>query len=372
MNARRTLRVALDATPLSLHTGGIRRYLVELVQALAQMFPEDEYHLLSDRPGGLGPVEWTGLSNVQIHQPHLNRATKRWWSVGLPLELLRRQIDVFHGVDFSIPYLPRQPSVLTLHDLSPWQITSVQSVGSSRIRRRTPFLTNMATRFITPSDAIRCEVAGFFSVPKSRIFTTHLAPSTSLSIATLDNTEDTDGHKFQVKAPYLLYVGSTEPRKNLTRLIKAWRIARTEIADLSLVLVGTGHTCEREIFQERGLHLPGYLSDKEIAHLLSRASAFVYPSLYEGFGLPVLEAMQAAVPVITSSDAAITEVTAGAALQVDAKSQDQLGAAILRVIRDPHLRLQLQNNGRQRAQQFSWRSTAILTRAVYVDAIRSF
>jgi glycosyltransferase involved in cell wall biosynthesis len=116
----------------------------------------------------------------------------------------------------------------------------------------------------------------------------------------------------------------------------------------------------------------GSLSDTEIRGLLWGAIAFVYPSLYEGFGLPILEAMHAGAPVITSLDPAISEVTAGAAFQVDAAQTAALRQAIVDVLTNEPLRVRLQARGAERANQFSWRSTALLTRAVYVEALRRF
>ena len=372
MSRDRPLRVALDATPLSMRTGGIRRYVVELVRALAEQFPDDEYHLLSDQPAAGHAEEWADLPNIIRPPPRTNSLTAKWWSLGLPLELARRSVDVFHGTDFAIPYLPGRPAVLTLHDLAPWKPLPLRPPGSDRIRRRTPALVRIAGRIITPSHAVRREAAAFFSVPESKIRAAPLAVAAPLIPPAGSDSVEVLHRLLGIAKPYLLYVGSTEPRKNVPTLVGAWRQARCEVADLSLVLAGEGRGGPETSSEEPGLRKVGHLKDKEIALLLSGAAAFVYPSFYEGFGLPVLEAMAAGAPVITSKDPALTEVAAGAAVYVDAASQAQLSAAVLRVIRDPDLQRRLREEGRRRAGRFSWRSTASITRAVYVDAIRSF
>ena len=354
-----------------MRTGGIRRYVVELVRALAEQFPDDHYHLLTDQPDTQRPEEWANCPNIITDRLQSNPLTAKWWSLGLPMELARRDIDIFHGTDFAIPYLPERPSVLTLHDLAPWKPPPIRPPGSARVRRRTPPLVRIATRIITPSNAVRGEAADFFSIPESRIHATPLAATTRLTTSAAEDSAGMIQRRLGVKKPYLLYVGSAEPRKNLARLTEAWRRARGAVPSLSLVLVGEGHSGPEEAPEDPGLFLPGHLKDKEIAQLLSRTAAFVYPSLYEGFGLPVLEAMLAGAPVITSNDPAVAEVTAGAAVQVDGTSQEQLNAAVLRVIRDPALQRRLRENGRRRACRFSWQSTATITRAVYADAIRS-
>ena len=372
MSPARPLRVALDATPLSVQAGGIRRYVVELVGALAEQFPDDEYHLLTDQPVPARPEEWADLPNIVTEAPRSNPFASKWWSLGLPLEIARRRIDVFHGTDFAIPYLPQRPAVLTLHDLAPWKPAPLRPPGSHRVRQRTPALVRMATRIITPTDAVRHEAAEFFAVPESRIHATPLAAAAPPASPAEDDSPAEIGRRLGIEQPYLLYIGSAEPRKNVPRLVAAWRQARSKVPGLSLVLVGAGHSEPERAVGEPGLHLAGHLQNKEIAQLLSAATAFVYPSFYEGFGLPVLEAMRAGAPVITSRDPALTEVTAGAAVYVDAASQTELNAAVLQVIRDPDLQHRLREKGRRRARQFSWRSTASLTRAVYADAIRSF
>ena len=372
MSRDRPLRVALDATPLSMRTGGIRRYVVELVRALAEQFPDDEYHLLSDQPAAGCPEEWADLPNIIRLPPRTNSLTAKWWSLGLPLELARRGVDVFHGTDFAIPYLPGRPAVLTLHDLAPWKPLPLRPPGSDRVRRRTPALVRIAGRIITPSHAVRREAAEFFSLPESKIRAAPLAAAAPLTPPAGSDSVEVLHRRLGVAKPYLLYVGSAEPRKNVPTLVGAWRQARCEVPDLSLVLAGEGRSGPETSSEESGLRKVGQLKDKEIALLLSGAAAFVYPSFYEGFGLPVLEAMAAGSPVITSKDPALTEVAAGAAVYVDAASQAQLSAAVLRVIRDPDLQRRLREDGRRRAGRFSWRSTASVTRAVYVDAIRSF
>ncbi len=355
-----------------MRAGGIRRYVVELVAALAEQFPDDEYHLLTDQPGLSRPEEWSSFANVVTEAPPSNHFTSKWWSLGLPLELARRRIDVFHGTDFAIPYLPERPAVLTLHDLAPWKPPPVRPPGSNRVRQRTPALVRIATRIITPSDAVRHEAAEFFALPESRIRATPLAADAPPTSPAEGDSSDSLRPPPAMEKPYLLYVGSAEPRKNVPGLVEAWRKARLEISDLSLVLAGAGHLEPETAADEPGLHLAGHLTNKEITQLLSGATAFVYPSFYEGFGLPVLEAMRAGAPVITSKDPALAEVTAGAAVYVDAASQTELNAAVLRVIRDPDLQHRLREQGRRRACRFSWRSTASLTRAVYADAMRNF
>src|SRR3954452_6207337 len=149
------IRAALDGTPLTLTSGGLRRYTEELFRALHEEFPSDEYSLVSDQ---LTPAK--------------NILQKRWWSVGLPLELRRQQAAVFHGTDFAVPYLPVCASVMTIHDLSPWMNAEWHADAVvRRVRRRTPWLLRLglATMLITPTAAVRSQVVERFRIREDQI-----------------------------------------------------------------------------------------------------------------------------------------------------------------------------------------------------------
>lgn len=363
------MRIALDATPLTLATGGLRRYLVELTRGLARAFPGDELHLLTDQSAILFPPEWDGLPNVVVSAGQATPGRRRWWSMGLPLQLALRDIDVFHGVNFSVPYVPVRPAVMTVLDLSPWKTGPARATTAARIRRRTKQLFPVCNKIITPTEAIRRELHGQFGVPLSRIETVHLAPHPELR-APAASEASLVLRKYSIARPFLLYFGARNPRKNLDALIAAWRRARAAVSGLSLVLAGSPDQEPDNLKETEGPRIIENIPDNEILALLSTATAFVYPSLYEGFGLPVLEAMQAGAPVVASLDPAITEVAGGAALQVDCGSIPALSRALADVAARPGLRDELRRRGLRRAAQFSWNSTALQTHAVYEQAIR--
>jgi glycosyltransferase involved in cell wall biosynthesis len=339
---------ALDATPLTVPTGGVTRYTFELARALAANYPGDEYWLLSDRPfdiSSAGPV----AQNLHKGDGPRTAAERRWWLWGLEREMMRRNVDVFHGTDFSVPYIPRRPSVMTLHDLSPWLFPD----ASPRVRRRVPLLlrARIPTMIVTPSEAVRRAAILRFHLDGSRVVAVPEAASSHFRrVETAPSAR-----------PYFLFVGTLEPRKNIVRLIEAWHEVR-KTQDVDLVLAGRARENFRVLASERGLRLLGAVPDEELPALYSGATAFVYPSLYEGFGLPVLEAMQCGATVITSRDPAIMEVSGGAALHVDATDVRALAEAML-------ARPMRREESLKRAAQFSWSATARKTRDVY-DAAR--
>jgi glycosyltransferase involved in cell wall biosynthesis len=340
---------ALDATPLTVPTGGVTRYTSELARALAAAYPEDRYWLLSDQPFAMpSPVP----ANLHKGNGPRTAAERRWWLWGLEREMMRRDVEVFHGTDFSVPYIPRRPSVMTVHDLSPW----LSKDASIRVRRRVPVLlrAHIPTMIVTPSEAVRRAVISRFRIDQERVAAVPLAASSHFRPVEAPVPE----------RPYFLFVGTLEPRKNIARLIEAWREVRKS-EEVDLVLAGRVRDDFAAPAPEEGLRVLGAVPEEDLPRLYSGAAAFVYPSLYEGFGLPVLEAMQCGASVITSRDPAILEVSGGAAVHVDATDVRALAEAmrVRPVRREESLR---------RAAQFSWSATAKKTREVYDAAVRLF
>ena len=191
------MKVAIDSTPLTVPSGGIPRYTGALYQALGETFPNDDFHLLTDQGN-------RALS-------HLDR---RWWLIGLPRHLRKIRADVFHGTDYSVPYFPVCPTVMTVHDLSPWMDPNWHH-GAARIRRRTPVLLRLglATMILTDCQAVRSAVIERFHLPAERVVSVPLAADPRFVPTSLPTSE-----------PYFLYLGTLEPRKNLPTLVEAWKI----------------------------------------------------------------------------------------------------------------------------------------------------
>ena len=353
------MTIALDATPLTVPTGGVRRYTWELATALAREFPEDQYWLLSDQPlPDLGNVP----PNLRFGQSPRSPLERKWWLWGSHREMSRCGVELFHGTDFSVPYLKRRPSVMTVHDLSPWMDEAWQP-DASRVRQRTPALLRfgIVTMVITPSEAVRREVIARFRLDSDRVRAVPLAANPGFRPT----------HPQQRERPYFLFVGTLEPRKNIARLLEAWSEVRQEF-DVDLVLMGRIRSGFAAPDPAPGLHVHGVVPDEDLAGWYSGALACVYPSLYEGFGLPVLEAMQCGAVVITSRDPAIMEVAAGSAIHVDAEDRAAVAGAMSAVAREAGKFADLKKRALARSRDFTWQRTARLTREIYDDARRVF
>jgi glycosyltransferase involved in cell wall biosynthesis len=350
-----SLRIALDATPLTLPAGGLRRYAEQLALALAAEYPQDHLTLVSDQAICFASPSPNLSLRTATPASWLER---RWWLIGLNRALAVERADVFHGLDFAVPYIKKRPSVMTIHDLSPWR-DPAWNPQATRVRRRTPWLLRLgcATLVITPTESIRRELTARFAFPADRVVAIPLAA---------DHLQP-PAHKPQ-PGGYFLYVGMLERRKNLRTVLKAWRRAKSSIG-VELVLAGPIRRREDRPPPEPGLTVLGEVAEDQLPKLYGGALAFVYPSLYEGFGLPVLEAMRCGVPVIASCDPALIEVSAGAAVHVPATDVEAWSAAMVRLANDESERNRRRHLGLARAAQFSWRNTARQTRAVYQEAV---
>ncbi len=353
------MRAGLDATPLTSVSGGVARYTYELSRALATRFPEDEYWLLSDQAY---PYPGDEIANLKRGTGPASMIERRWWLWGLPGAIRRHRIDVFHGTDFSVPYLPVRPSVMTLHDLSPWLDPRWQ-VDAARIRRRTPLLLRLgrATMVVTPTEAVR----------KAAIESFHISPGRIVAVPHGANPRFRPVEAAPTRAPYFLYVGTLEPRKNLRMLIDAWREVRKKYA-VDLVLAGRVRRDFGPLPVAPGMIFPGVVAEEQLPALYSGAVASMYPSLYEGFGLPVLEAMQCGAMVITSRDAAIAEVAGDAALCLEATDTRAWVEALARAASDAGWVRCWRERALARSALFSWVRSAELTREVYAEAQRRF
>jgi glycosyltransferase involved in cell wall biosynthesis len=320
------LRVALDATPLITPAGGIRRYVEQLHRALTALHPHDEFTLLSD----------------QLQRPS-SWLARRWWLLGLPAELQRRQVQVFHGCDFRVPLRGPTPCVMTLHDLSPWRDVAGTS---SAVRRFARWMRWRARRIITPSEAIRREAILRFALPLEKVKAIPLAPS--LPIVRQARAART-----------VLYVGALEDRKNLPVLIGAV----LPQPDVRLILCGHSRP-GYQVPQHERIEVRQGVSDAELPALYATCTVFAYPSHYEGFGLPILEAMAAGAPVITSQDPALRETAGGAALHC---GEGDWQEALRTLLADPARQHAMSRQGEARAAQFSWQETARLTHALYKE-----
>jgi glycosyltransferase involved in cell wall biosynthesis len=293
----------------------------------------------------------------------------------LPAHATRRRVDVLHGPAFLIPTRPLSSlaTVVTVHDLvaftHPRTIPAHYSYYMRWLLRR---VTRSASRVITDSVSVRDDLARILGVDEGRVDVVSLGvaerfqPIEAAAIHTMTT-------RLKVPRPYLLFVGNLEPRKNLPGLIRAFReVRRAHDGDIHLVVAGQ-IAWKSGPFQDaladegagHNVHVLGYVPPEDLPALYAGAAAFVFPSFWEGFGLPVLEAMACGTPVVTSDVASLPEVAGDAAVLVDPHSDHSIAEGILSLLRDPAHRGRLVERGLRRAHALSWGRTARSTLATY-------
>jgi len=375
------MRIALDGIPLRELKTGVGHYTFELARALSALAPADAFELVSPY-AYLAPADDERAderpANLRfVHSPE-SVLGRRWWAVGLPRYLGRTDVELFHGTNYEVPLRGATLAVMTIHDLSLLLYPETHPARRVvRARILLPRMTRRSTLIITPTESVRREVCEHLRLEPSRVVAVPEAARALFRPLAPAETVATR-QRLGVEDQFLLFVGTVEPRKNLQTLLRAFEevLARTE-RRTQLVIVGRegwkmkgwSHALGQGVARER-VRWVGYVTDEDLCALYSSATAFVYPSIYEGFGLPPLEAMQAGAPVVASDIPSIREVTGGAAHLFAPQDARALGRVLVSLIENRAERDHLSRAGQQRASEFSWLRTARLTREVYEEALR--
>jgi glycosyltransferase involved in cell wall biosynthesis len=369
------MRICIDTSPAVHRRAGLGRYAQELMAALLAADTDNEYVAFYHRP-----------RDAQIDPPldripHLttNLDTKPWRFAALLGQSLRISqdrmfpgIDLFHATDHLLPRLTRVRTVFTLHDL----IFRLYPGTHKPLNRW--FLTLVMPRFLKTADAViavsghtKRDAMRFYDLDEAKIHVIYegvnarFRPAPAEAIASVRQAHD-------LPPKFILSLGTIEPRKNLTSLLEAYRVLRDQGSELRLVVVGKkGWLYEgffhrlRELGLENEVVFTGFVPDADLPAIYSAAELFVFPSLYEGFGLPVLEALACGAPVVTSNRSSLPEVAGDAALLVDPTSVGDLEKAMTTVLERQDIRAELKAKGPRQASRFSWNKAARQTLAVY-------
>ena len=375
------MRVALDGFPLSSPKTGIGHYTFELARTLAEISPHDSFELISPFPfhqSVIDEIQQLARPNLILNQPSVTSLRRRWWAIGLPLFLRQTSFDLFHGTNYEVPLWNRGRNVLTIHDLSNLIHPEYHEPRLvRRARRRLPLMVRSAAVIIAVTESMKREMCEHLKLKPERIVVTPEAPRSSFSpLATEEASLIRD--RLGIEPDFILSVGTIEPRKNLLTLVRALdQILRTTTLRPQLVVAGgEGWLMDKlySFISEKGLsdrvHFIGYTSDDELRALYSTCRLCVYPSLYEGFGLPPLEAMACGAPVITSRIPAIIETVGESAVLVEPTDVEGLAGSIIELWNDERQRKQLSHAGLKRAAAFTWEQTARLTLDVYRKVAR--
>jgi glycosyltransferase involved in cell wall biosynthesis len=367
------MRIGIDASSIMSDRGGVGWHTYYLLRTMVER-PEDIEFVAYVRPGTIAP---------EFREPWTESASLKWVKCArwrMRWRGSRDGLDLYHGPNFKMHTTGRFGGVVTIHDL--WLDRhpeySKRWLGQAGATRRTKRVARNARAVITVSHFSASEIVNLYGLPPDRV---RVIPN-GVSEAFVPVRDDSALRALRTRLeigtrPYLLFVGGADPRKNHRALFEAIALRRTYFQRHAVVLVGS-KTHRFGSFQETARRLkledrivcPGRLPIEDIRLLYSYADLFVYPSLYEGFGLPILEAMACGAPVVTSKTTSMPEAAGDAAVLIDPQDPTELAEAMIRVLEDAPLRETLRKSGFEHAKEFSWSRTASLTISLYRELCR--
>ncbi|PWH20031.1 MAG: glycosyltransferase family 1 protein [Ardenticatenia bacterium] len=367
------MKVILDARTANDHFPGIGRYVASLARALMQRDEHPDVTLLVDPRAQSGHLALPRLPTLSC--PASPFSLRQQWLV--PYALRTARTHVYHSPYYLMPYWPGVPTVLTCYDIIPLLFPGYFTAWQRLVFRLTHQLALRAAEVVLAiSQATQDDLVRYLRVAAHKVVVIPLAADEHFRPWSSGEIERVR-RAYGLPARYVLYVGSNKPHKNLVRLVEAWAAVVGHQRDLSLVIAGpwdaryphARHKAEELDLQGRVMFL-GTVADEDLPGLYSGALCFVFPSLYEGFGLPVLEAMACGTPVACSNVASLPEVAGEAALLFDPQDVECIRDALMRLLGDVDLRNDFARRGRERAAVFSWQRTAAATVEQYVRLVR--
>jgi glycosyltransferase involved in cell wall biosynthesis len=364
------VRIGIDARKL--HDFGIGTYIRNLLRQLARMDRQTEFVILC-RPEDRETLAALGENFRAVVQTAPNYSVSE--QVRIPLALAREGVTLFHAPHYVLPPLVRCKAVVTIHDcihlMFPQYLPN--RFAYTYARTSIALAARRATRIMTVSESSKRDILRFVDTEPDKIDVIYNAYDDRFAIDPLEEDVVRVRERYQLQSEFVLYAGNVKPHKNLERLIEAFHLVRNRGLDhLKLVLIGdeiSKYTALRRAVHHHQLHkyvrFLGYLPEETLAVMYRLAGVFVFPSLYEGFGLPPLEAMASGTPVVTSNVSSLPEVAGDAAVLVDPYDPRAIADGIYQVLTDEDLRRDLRRKGLARAGMFSWEQSVRRVRAIY-------
>lgn len=404
------MKICIDATPIGINTtdkGGVYRYIHHLVEALGQIDKENQYRLFfnffnnSNLPAFEKKINQLDLpANFLVQRSRCPVRIRE--GLGLPVEFLAGGFDVFHGCADRLPKVTWGKAVVTIHDVryledfnappDPEWMDIIQRKAPRPKEAMTDFMARdalfkslretikqtvkRADKIIAVSEFSKSRMIDTLNIEAEKIRVVHHGVDTCFKRPSHSHLKKRLEH-MGIKTPYVLYTGKYDPLKNLLRLLSAFKICSDKWNDLMLVMAGPKNWFYYVVEEESRrlgigdrIYYTDFISDEDLVTLYSGASLFAMPSLYEGFGMPVIEAMACGAPVVTSRLCSIPEVAGDAALLVDPESVSDIAEAMMSVLSDKKISDDLVAGGLMQASSFTWEKSARETLSIYEREVR--
>jgi len=363
------MRIGMDARLVYYSQAGIGQYILHLVRWLAQIDGANEYVLLQSRKDRSNLIEQANFRRVSLWTPSHHRLER----YALPAEIARLGLDVMHSPDFIPPFRATCRTVITVHDLAFLLYPQFLTPESARYYSQIDQAVRRTDHIIADSENTRQDLLKLLGAPADKVSVVYLAANPIYRPLPLAQARQRVAEKFGLNNDFVLFVSTIEPRKNLPTLLRAYRqLLDAYKLDVELVLVGGPGwlydevpTLVEKLRLTHKAHFLGRVPDDELLYLYNAAGLVAHPAVYEGFGLPPLEAMACGTPVIVSNSSSLPEVVGDAGVLVEATDVDAWAAALWRVLTDDTLREELSQKALARAGYFSWERTARQTLRIY-------
>ena len=374
------MRIGVDITAAVTQGGGIGRYTRELIYALIKADKENEYHLFSARQPAVLPVPdpVPAGENIRYHQAPLNERWlyRLWYRLRLPLpvQLLTGSLDLFHSPDFVLPPVRGGiPTILTVHDLSFVHFPDTFTPALvNYLNKVVPWSVERATHILADSQATKDDLMNIWQVGAEKVTVLYSGVSGRFRPVTDKKQLAAVRKKYGLGSePFLVSVSTLQPRKNFQMLIRAFKPVAEQQPHNLVIAGGKGWLYEEMLaeVEKQGLagrvKFIGFVADSDLPALYSEASLMVFPSLYEGFGLPLLEAMACGVPVLSSNSSCLPEVVGEAAVQLSPTDQEAWSQMMNGLLADSGRRARMVAAGFLQARKFTWKKAAVQLLGIY-------
>jgi len=367
------MKIAINTLGPSKIKAGIGNYVVNLVKELSKIDKSNNYLIIANKDN----ADFFDLNNKNFETFIAPKYTTikllrlLWEQLKLPFILKKNNVDLLHSPGFVAPLIKTTKSVVTIHDMTFFSHAKYHTIFKQiYFGKMIPLSARNTDAIIADSNNTKEEIGKYLDIPGNKITTVYLGAGKEFKPIRKTTAQKILLDKYGIHHKFVLFVGMIEPRKNLARLVEAFKNAKDRNTKLVIVGKKGWHTKElsntiKKVELQNDVIFTGYVPDEDLIMFYNATEFFIYPSLYEGFGIPVIEAMACGCPVITSNISSMKEISGDSAILVEPQNVENITTAIKKLLKNKSLRKELSKSGIERAKFFTWKITAEKTLDVY-------